>query len=175
MADDADKLYFLTMRQAGELLRAGELSPVELLRACLDRIADTDGRLHSFVTLTADDAMAQARTAEAEMLRGEYRGPMHGIPFALKDLYDTAGIRTTSGSYVDLERVPQADATETTGSQNRPLPTQAKGNIPIPNRQSLNAPRVKRRKTDAKPIAGPHACRNGLSRYPPHRRPRQTS
>ena len=173
MADDADKLYFLSMRQAGELLRAGELSPVELLRACLDRIADTDGRLHSFVTLTADDAMAQARTAEAEMLRGEYRGPMHGIPFALKDLYDTAGIRTTSGSYVDLERVPQADATETTGSQNRPLPTQAKGNLRIPNRQSLNAPRVKRRKTDAKPVAARHACRNGLSRDPPYRRCRQ--
>ena len=113
MAEASDKLYFLSMREVGERMRGGELSPVELLRACLERIEDTDGRLHSFVTLTAEAAMAQARTAEAEMLRGEYRGPLHGIPFALKDLYDTAGIRTTSGSYVDLERVPQVDATTT--------------------------------------------------------------
>ena len=110
---DTDKLYFLTMRQAGELMRSGQLSPVELLRACLNRIEATDGRLHSFVALMAEDAMAQARTAEAEMLQGNYRGPMHGIPFALKDLYDTAGTRTTSGSYVDLERVPTVDATTT--------------------------------------------------------------
>ncbi len=110
---DTDKLYFLTMRQAGELMHSGQLSPVELTRACLDRIESTDARLHSFVMLLADDAMEQARVAEAEMLQGNYRGPMHGIPFALKDLYDTAGIRTTSGSYVDLERVPTVDATTT--------------------------------------------------------------
>ena len=115
---DTDKLYFLTMREAGQLMRSGQLSPVELLRACLDRIEATDDRLHSFVTLMADEAMAQARTAEAEMLQGNYRGPMHGIPFALKDLYDTAGTRTTSGSYVDLERVPQVDATTTAGLKN---------------------------------------------------------
>ena len=113
MADNDNRLYFLTMRQAGELMRSGQLSPVELTRACLDRIEATDDRLHSFVTLMADEAIAQARTAEAEMLQGNYRGPMHGIPFALKDLYDTAGVRTTSGSYVDLERVPTVDATTT--------------------------------------------------------------
>ena len=110
---DTDKLYFLTMREAGQLMRSGQLSPVELLRDCLERIDATDDRLHSFVTLMADEAMVQARTAEAEMLQGNYRGPMHGIPFALKDLYDTAGTRTTSGSYVDLERVPTVDATTT--------------------------------------------------------------
>ena len=115
---DTDRLYFLTMREAGQLMRSGQLSPVELLRACLDRIEATDDRLHSFVTLMADEAMAQARTAEAEMLQGNYRGPMHGIPFALKDLYDTAGTRTTSGSYVDLERVPTVDATTTAGLKN---------------------------------------------------------
>ena len=110
---DKDRLYFLTMREAGQLMQSGQLSPVELLRACLERIDATDDRLHSFVTLMADDAMEQARTAESEMLRGNYRGHMHGIPFALKDLYDTAGTRTTSGSYVDLDRVPTADATTT--------------------------------------------------------------
>ena len=107
------RLYFLTIHQAGELMRKGELSPVELTRACLDRIADTDDRLHSFILLLEDDALEQARVAESEMLRGDYRGPMHGIPFALKDLYDTAGIRTTSGSRVDIERVPTEDATTT--------------------------------------------------------------
>ena len=110
---DTDRLYFLTMREAGQLMRSRQLSPVELLRACQDRIEATDDRLHSFVTMMNDEAMEQARTAEAEMLQGNYRGPLHGIPFALKDLYDTAGTRTTSGSYVDLERVPTVDATTT--------------------------------------------------------------
>ena len=107
------QLHYLTIHQAGELIRKGELSPVELTRACLDRIQATDDRLHSFILLLADDALAQARTAEAEVLQGNYRGPMHGIPFALKDLYDTAGIRTTSGSQVDIDRVPTEDATTT--------------------------------------------------------------
>ena len=107
------QLHYLSIRQAGDLIQRGELSPVELTRACLDRIEATDERLHSFILLLADDALAQARTAEAEILRGAYRGPMHGIPFALKDLYDTAGIRTTSGSRVDIDRLPTEDATTT--------------------------------------------------------------
>ena len=108
-------LHFLTIHQAGELFRSGELSPVELTRACLDRIEQTDDRLHSFILLLADEALRQARVAESEMLRGEFRSRMHGIPFALKDLYDTAGVRTTSGSYVDIDRVPETDATTTAG------------------------------------------------------------
>ena len=106
-------LHFLTIHQAAELLRKGELSPVEITRACLERIRETDDRLHSFILLLADDALEQARIAEAEIRRGDYKGPLHGIPFALKDLYDTAGVRTTSGSYVDLDRVPAVDATTT--------------------------------------------------------------
>ena len=113
MATTDTQLHFLTIHQAGELMRKGELSPVELTRACLDRIADTDDLLHSFILLLADDALEQARVAEAEILRGDYRGHMHGIPFALKDLYDTAGVRTTSGSRVDIDRVPDEDATTT--------------------------------------------------------------
>ncbi|MYC29533.1 MAG: Asp-tRNA(Asn)/Glu-tRNA(Gln) amidotransferase subunit GatA [Chloroflexi bacterium] len=113
MSTSDTQLHYLSIRQAGELIQKGELSPVELTRACLDRIQATDDRLHSFILLLADDAMAQARTAEAEALRGQYRGPMHGIPFALKDLYDTAGVRTTSGSQVDIDRVPTEDATTT--------------------------------------------------------------
>ena len=113
MATSDTPLHFLTIHQAGELMRKGELSPVELTRACLDRIADTDDRLHSFILLLEEDALEQARVAESEILRGEYRGHMHGIPFALKDLYDTAGVRTTSGSQVDIDRVPTEDATTT--------------------------------------------------------------
>ena len=113
MADSNSDLYFLTIHQAGELIRTGQLSPVELTRACLGRIDQTDDRLHSFILLLADDALRQARIAESEVLRGDYRGPMHGIPFALKDLYDTAGVRTTSGSRVDIDRVPTEDATTT--------------------------------------------------------------
>ncbi len=113
MATSDIPLYYLTIRQAGELIRTRQLSPVELTRACLDRIQATDDRLHSFVLLLADEALEQARTAEAQVLGGAYKGPMHGIPFALKDLYDTAGIRTTSGSQVDIDRVPTEDATTT--------------------------------------------------------------
>lgn len=113
MASVETNLSFLTIRQASELLRRQELSPVELIQAFLQRIEETDERLHSFITLLEDQALADARKAEAEILRGEYKGHLHGIPFALKDLYDTAGIRTTSGSKVDFDRVPTEDATTT--------------------------------------------------------------
>ena len=106
-------MCFLTIRQAGELLRGQQLSPVELTRSFLDRIGVLDGRLHCYITVTGEEALSQARRAEAEILRGHYRGPMHGIPFALKDIYDTAGIRTTAGSRVYLDRVPTEDATTT--------------------------------------------------------------
>ena len=113
MTTSDTQLHYLSIRQAGELIQRGELSPVELTRACLDRIQATDDRLHSFILLLADAALAQARIAEAEVRRGAYKGPMHGIPFALKDLYDTAGVRTTAGSRVDIDRVPSEDATTT--------------------------------------------------------------
>ncbi len=113
MATTDKKLHHLTIHEAGELLKSGELSPVELTQAFFDRIADTDDRLHSFITLLHENAMGEARAAEAEIRSGRYRGPLHGIPIALKDLYDTAGIRTTAGSRVDFDRVPTADSTPT--------------------------------------------------------------
>ena len=106
-------LCYLTIREAGALLRCLELSPVELARAFLDRIRAVDGQLHSYNTILSEEALAEARSAEAEILRGDYRGPLHGIPIGLKDLYDTAGVRTTSGSRVDINRVPSEDATAT--------------------------------------------------------------
>ena len=113
MAGTETDLCYLTIREAGKLLHGQELSPVELTRAFLDRIDAIDGQLHSFITVLKEEALAEARSAEADILRGEYKGPLHGIPIALKDLYDTAGIPTTSGSRVDKDRVPRSDATTT--------------------------------------------------------------
>ena len=106
-------LCHLTIREAGDLILKGELSPVELTKAFFDRIERTDSTLQSFITLLPEQAMRQARTAEAEIQRGDYKGRLHGIPIALKDLYDTAGTRTTAGSRVDFDRVPTEDATTT--------------------------------------------------------------
>ncbi len=83
MTQTDKKLHHLTIHEAGKLLKEGELSPVELTQAFFDRIADTDDRLHSFITLLHEDAMGEARAAEAEIRSGRYRGPLHGIPIAL--------------------------------------------------------------------------------------------
>ena len=113
MTEADSGIHYLTIREVGEKLRSGELSPVEVVRASLERIESTDGQLRSFITVLKEEALEQARTAEAEILRGDYKGPLHGIPVALKDLYDTAGVRTTSGSKVDFNRTPLEDATAT--------------------------------------------------------------
>ena len=105
------ELHYLTIGEAAPLIASGDLSPVELTRAYLDRIEAIDGRLDSYVTLTSDLALSQARQAEAEIRAGNYRGPLHGVPIALKDLYDTAGIKTTAMSRVTPDRVPDEDAT----------------------------------------------------------------
>lgn len=105
------ELCYLTINEASSLIRSGKLSPVELTRAFLERIQRLDGTLQAYVTVLADSAMAEARRAEAEILRGDYRGPLHGIPIALKDLYDTRGVRTTASSRVFADRVPAEDAT----------------------------------------------------------------
>src|SRR5215468_8115219 len=107
------ELCYLTIRESGQLLKRRELSPVELTRAFLDRIEALDSKLQAYITVLPQRAMATARTAEAEMLRGEYRGPLHGIPIALKDLYDTKGIRTTASSRFMADLVPSEDATTT--------------------------------------------------------------
>jgi len=92
-------------------IRRRDLSPVEVTRAALDRIAAVDGTLNAFVTVLADEAMAGARRAESVR---DPQGPLHGVPLALKDLYETAGIRTTAGSKVLADYVPQRDATTVT-------------------------------------------------------------
>jgi aspartyl-tRNA(Asn)/glutamyl-tRNA(Gln) amidotransferase subunit A len=100
----------LTITELGAAFRAGQLSPVEATEACLERIARKDPELHAFITVTTDLALAQAHTAKAELSRGRDLGPLHGVPIALKDLIDTAGIRTTGASAVFEDRVPTDDA-----------------------------------------------------------------
>jgi len=91
-------------------LRRKEISPAELTRACLDRIEKLNPTLNAFITVTDESALAEARAAEVEIARGEWRGPLHGIPIAIKDLIDTAGTRTTAASAVFERRVPTEDA-----------------------------------------------------------------
>ena len=108
VADDA--LAFLSVAEAGRRLRAGELTAVELTDAYLARIEALDAQLFSYITVTADQARAQAGVAQAELARGAYRGPLHGIPFGLKDMFQTRGIRTTAHSRVLEHWVPDHDA-----------------------------------------------------------------
>ena len=88
----SNELCFLTIRDANKLYMCRQLSPVELTQAHLKRIDACDGRLKSYVTLLPERALSQARVAEAEIMKGHTRSPLHGIPFALKDLFDTQGI-----------------------------------------------------------------------------------
>jgi aspartyl-tRNA(Asn)/glutamyl-tRNA(Gln) amidotransferase subunit A len=91
-------------------LRKREISPVELTHECLATIEKLNARLNAFITVTAESALLQAQEAEAEIQRGEWRGPLHGIPIALKDLIDTAGVRTTAASALFKDRVPSENA-----------------------------------------------------------------
>jgi aspartyl-tRNA(Asn)/glutamyl-tRNA(Gln) amidotransferase subunit A len=106
-----DDLSYLTVSEAAAGLRRKEFSPVDLTKTCLDRIETLDGRLHTFITITADLALKQAREAERELLTAKDHGPLHGIPIALKDLYATKGIRTTCHSAVLEHWIPDHDAT----------------------------------------------------------------
>ncbi len=93
----------------GRQLRSGATTSEALTQAALDRIAQTDGALHAFVTLTQQRALADARRADAAFAAGQDAGPMQGVPYALKDIYDTAGIRTTCHSKLRLDVVPETD------------------------------------------------------------------
>ncbi len=103
-------IAFLTIAELNRLYRRRELSPVEITKALLSRIAAHDGKLHSFLLVTDDVALAQAAEAERELMAGTRRGPLHGIPYALKDIIETAGIRTTGHSKLRQDYVPAADA-----------------------------------------------------------------
>jgi aspartyl-tRNA(Asn)/glutamyl-tRNA(Gln) amidotransferase subunit A len=109
-AGDAASPTRLSLSEASELVRSKKISPVELTKACLSRIEQLNPKLNAFITVTADTALAQAREAEADVRGGRWKGPLHGIPIALKDLVDTAGVRTTAASAVFKDRIPAQDA-----------------------------------------------------------------
>jgi aspartyl-tRNA(Asn)/glutamyl-tRNA(Gln) amidotransferase subunit A len=100
----------LTISDLSELIRARKVSPVEITRAAIERIDKLNPLLNAFITVTPDLAMKSAQEAESEIQRNRWRGPLHGVPIAVKDLFDTAGIRTTAGSALFKNRVPEQDA-----------------------------------------------------------------
>jgi aspartyl-tRNA(Asn)/glutamyl-tRNA(Gln) amidotransferase subunit A len=102
---------FLTIAEAGALIARRELSPVELLQSRLGRIEQCDGKLNAFIRVLGDPALAAARSAEAEIMAGRLRGPLHGIPIGLKDIYETKGVPTTGHSKVMIYHMPPRDAT----------------------------------------------------------------
>jgi aspartyl-tRNA(Asn)/glutamyl-tRNA(Gln) amidotransferase subunit A len=107
------ELIRLTIAETAPLIRERKLSPVELTGACLTRVEAVEPRINAFITVTAEEARTSARRAADEIARGEYRGPLHGIPVALKDLFATAGVRTTAGSKIMADSVPDADSDPT--------------------------------------------------------------
>ena len=104
-------LHYLSITQTAALIRARELSPVELAQAYLDRIAAHDGALGAYITVMRDRALAQARQAETDIQAGDYKGPLHGIPIAVKDIINTKDTLTSAGSRVLADNIPAEDST----------------------------------------------------------------
>ncbi|PYN35002.1 MAG: Asp-tRNA(Asn)/Glu-tRNA(Gln) amidotransferase GatCAB subunit A [Candidatus Rokuibacteriota bacterium] len=109
----ATELHDLSIAELAGLIAARKLSPLELTEALIQRVERYDAQTRAFITPTFDLARRQARAAETEIARGKTRGPLHGIPFALKDIYDTKGILTSGHSRVFVDRIPDEDATTT--------------------------------------------------------------
>ena len=109
-SQSAQQLPQLELSEVSQAVQKKEVSPVELTQACLARIEKLNPALNAFITLTAESALHEAKKAEAEIGRGEWRGPLHGIPLAVKDLVETAGVRTTAASAVLEDYVPKEDA-----------------------------------------------------------------
>jgi aspartyl-tRNA(Asn)/glutamyl-tRNA(Gln) amidotransferase subunit A len=104
------ELHWLTAAEAARQFAARKLSPVELLTALLARIDRLDPKLHAFIRLDADAAMTAARAAEAEIAAGRGRGPLHGVPVGIKDIFDVAGLPTTCHSKILLDNIAAADS-----------------------------------------------------------------
>src|SRR6266699_3178418 len=107
------EVHALSLAELSGLTAARKLSPVELGDALIRRVQELDAQTRAFITPPFDLARRQARQAEADIIAGKYRGTLHGIPFALKDIYDTRGILTSGHSRVFIDRVPAEDATAT--------------------------------------------------------------
>lgn len=108
------ELAYLSLADAGELIRQKKLSPVEYTTALMERNEAIEPQLHAFIKMTPDLALGAARQAEADIATGNYRGPLHGVPFALKDIIDAAGIATTCHSKIMQNNIAKTDACVTT-------------------------------------------------------------
>ncbi len=104
------ELHWMSIEDAAALVRRRKVSPVELTQLCLSRVERLNPKLNAFITVCGEKALADARAAEKEVGAGRWRGPLHGIPIALKDLFDTAGVLTTAASAQYAGRVPAEDA-----------------------------------------------------------------
>ena len=102
--------HYSSVAELAARLRQRRASPVEFVSACLQRIENLDPQLNAFITVAAESAAEAAKTAEAEIEHGKWRGVLHGVPLAVKDFYDTSGIRTTAGAEQFRHRVPNVDA-----------------------------------------------------------------
>jgi aspartyl-tRNA(Asn)/glutamyl-tRNA(Gln) amidotransferase subunit A len=107
------EILFRPVAELAPLLQSRKLSPVDVVRAFLDRIAAVNPKVNAFLTVTAEHALEQARRAEKEIRSGRYRGPLHGLPYAPKDLLATRGIRTTNGSRITADWIPDYESTVT--------------------------------------------------------------
>ena len=105
------ELVWKSIAELARLIASKQLSPVEVVRAHLDRIGELDGRLRAFITVCREEALAAAKAAESAVVNGQPLAPLHGIPIGLKDLYATRGVRTTGGSKILADWVPAEDAT----------------------------------------------------------------
>jgi aspartyl-tRNA(Asn)/glutamyl-tRNA(Gln) amidotransferase subunit A len=103
-----------TIADLGRALQSREVSAEEVTRRCLDRIAERNTTLNAFITVLPDEALAEARRADADMAGGRHRGPLHGVPISIKDLIDLQGVPTTAASRVRAGHVAAADATVVT-------------------------------------------------------------
>ena len=105
-----DQILFVPVRELAARIRARKLSPVELATRCLERLETLGPRYNAVVTVMRESALAEARQAERDIGAGKYRGPLHGIPYGVKDLLDTKDIPTTYGAEPFRDRVPSVDA-----------------------------------------------------------------
>ena len=108
---DKSELPFLSASELSRLIASGEVSPVEAAESYLDRIDSLDFKFNAYLTVTREMAMDAARQAEQEIAAGNHRGPMHGVPVAVKDQFHSSGVRTTGGSRILADFVPDEDAT----------------------------------------------------------------
>lgn len=108
-----NELVFKSAKELGALIKSRQISPVELVRAHLDRIDALNPKLNAFITITREHALERARQAESDIRAGKYLGPLHGIPYAPKDIFATKGVRTTNASKVTADWVPDYESTAT--------------------------------------------------------------